>query len=505
MFGAFLQSLYPKSEIKRVAKSSPKINEREKYTECESSLRSFIEHAWPIVEPGRRFIPNWHIDSICRHLEAVTHGEILRLVINIPPRSSKSTIVSVMWPAWVWIQDPSKQFIAVSNGGDLAVRDSLATRRLIESDWYQRGWSDKFCFTSDQNQKTRYENNKRGRRVSYGMGSRITGDGGDFILIDDPHDAETAMFSDTERKNVLNKFDHEIGNRVNDPATTATVVIMQRLHADDLAGHLLKTGDYEHLCFPMEYEPARKCVTCLGVQDPRTKEKELLCAERFPSGWVEKEKKRLGTYGASGQLQQSPVPAGGGIIQLNWFKKYGILPDRRYWIETCQFWDTAQKANELLNCPWVCGTWIRTHEGYYLADVFREWMEYPQGKRMVKSLGEKWEPNVVVIEDKSTGQSLLQEGDYFGTLPMVPFEPESDKVTRLSVESPTIEAGNVYLPESAPWLPDFLSEIGTFPLSATMDQADMLSMALKYFRTRIVSFDYESTGRKRTTSQMSNY
>ena len=475
------------------------------YAECEFSLHTFIEHAWPVVEPGRNFVGNWHIDSICRHLEAVTRGEILRLVINVPPRSSKSTVVSVMWPVWVWLQDPSRRFISGSHNVSLATRDNMKSRRLINSPWFQRGWADRFQFAGDQNQKIKYENNKTGARVCFGMGSGVTGEGGDILIIDDPHNAKSAMFSTIERQGAIDMFDQELSTRLNNPDKSAIVIIMQRLHDDDLAGHVLKTGQYEHLCLPMEYEPARRCITCLGEQDPRTVDGELLCSERFPPAWVEEQKRVLGTYGTSGQLQQSPVPAGGGIIKLDWFKQYHVLPDRKYRVEVIQCWDTAQKANELLNCPWVCGTWVRTHDAYYLADVYREWMEYPQGKRMVKSLADKWEPNAIVIEDKSTGSSLLQEGDYFGTLPMVPFEPEGDKITRLSVESPTIEAGNVFLPESAPWLPDFLLEIGTFPLSATMDQADMLSMALRYFRTRIVDFDFESTGKRRVTSSMSNF
>jgi predicted phage terminase large subunit-like protein len=161
-----------------------------------------------------------------------------------------------------------------------------------------------------------------------------------------------------------------------------------------------------------------------------------------------------------------------------------------------QCWDTAQKADELLNCPWVCGTWVRTRTGYYLIDIVREWMTYPQGKRMVKSLAEKYTPQIILIEDKSTGSSLLQDLPLESTLPLLPFEPESDKITRLAVETPAIEAGNVWLPESSPWLGDFLLEIGHFPLGSTMDQADMLSMALKYFRTRTSYFDFESTGRK---------
>ncbi|HUU40954.1 MAG TPA: phage terminase large subunit [Desulfatiglandales bacterium] len=470
---------------------------QETYAECESSLRTFIEHAWPVVEPGRHFVGNWHIDSICRHLEAVTRGEILRLVINVPPRSSKSTVVSVMWPVWVWLQDPSRRFISGSHNVSLATRDNMKSRRLINSPWFQRGWADRFQFAGDQNQKIKYENNKTGARICFGMGSGVTGEGGDILIIDDPHNAKSAMFSTLERQGAIDMFDQELSTRLNNPDKSAIVIIMQRLHDEDLAGHVLKTGKYEHLCLPMEYEPARKCITCLGEQDPRTVDGELLCSERFPIAWVEEQKRVLGTYGASGQLQQSPVPAGGGIVKLDWFQRYNELPVKEQWAQVVQFWDTAQKANELLNCPWVCGTWVRCKNGrLYLVDVYREWMDYPRGKRMAKSLAEKYNPHAIVVEDKSTGSSLIQELKKETKFSVIPFEPEGDKVTRLSSESPAIESGKVYIPEVAPWLIEFESEIGSFPLSATMDQADMLSMALKYFHTKKLSLAEVLAGRK---------
>ena len=328
------------------------------------------------------------------------------------------------------------------------------------------------------------------------MTSGVTGEGGDILIIDDPHNAKQAMFSDVERRNTLDTFDQELFTRLNDPKKSAIVIIMQRLHEDDLAGHVLKDRGWEHLCFPMEYEPARKCITCLGIQDPREKEGELLWPDRFDREWLEGQKRVLGTFGTAGQLQQSPVPSSGGLVRLDWFRNYRVMPSKDQWIEVIQCWDTAQKADELLNCPWVCGTWVRTKTGYYLIDVLREWMTYPQGKRMVKSLAEKFNPQVILIEDKSTGSCLLQELPLETTFPLLPFQPESDKITRLAVETPAIEAGNVWLPDSSPWLSDFLLEIGNFPLGATMDQADMLSMSLKYFRTRTTYFDFESTGRQ---------
>lgn len=453
------------------------------YDKAEESLFHFTKAAWPVVEGARKFKPNWHHKAICDHLEAVTRGDILRLIINVPPRSTKSTIVGVMWPAWVWAKDQSKQFLTGSHGAPLAIRDALKTRRLINSPWYQERWP-QAQFTGDQNQKTRYELKGGGHRIIFGMGSGVTGEGGDFLVIDDPHPAKEGMWSEANRLAVAESYDQELSTRLNDPEKSAVVIIMQRLHQRDLTGHVLakEPGRWEHLRLPMEFEPGDVCTTSLGFRDPRTAAGELLQPDRFNAAWLAAQKMLLGTYGVAGQLQQRPAPMEGGIIKLAWFRRYSALPSRDQWIEVVQFWDTAQKANELLNCPWVCGTWVRTATGLYLKDVHRQWMDYPTGKRMVASLAERENPSAVVIEEASTGASLLQELPKEKRLPLVPFRPESDKVTRLAVESPAIEAGTVWLPESAPWLPDFESELANFPASATKDQADMLSMALNYFR-----------------------
>ena len=470
-------ALSPRDEAELLA-----MLEVEDYQRAEGSLFHFVNAAWPVVEGGRVFTPSWHHKVICAHLEAVTNGEIRRLIINVPPRSTKSTIVGVMWPAWVWANDQSRQFLSGSHNAALAIRDALKTRRLINSPWYQARWGEKVRFSGDQNQKTRYEIAGGGGRVVFGMGSGVIGEGGDFLVIDDPHPGKDGMWSQANRQAVAEAYDQELSTRLNDPHKSAVVIIMQRLHDNDLTGHVLRQGGWEHLRLPMEFEPDHRCVTSLGVADPRTEPGELLQPERFSPQWVATQKALLGTYGTAGQFQQRPAPLEGGIIQLGWFRRYRELPSRDQWKRVVQFWDTAQKPNELLNCPWVCGTWVQTTTGgLYLKDVHRQWMDYPTGKRMVASLWERDKPSAVVIEEASTGASLLQELRG-GQLPLLAFHPDKDKVTRLAVESPAIEAGNVWLPESAPWLPEFELELAGFPASATMDQADMLSMALNWFR-----------------------
>jgi len=451
------------------------------YINCEDSFLHFVKAAWNIVEPGRPFISNWHIESICDHLEAVARGEILNLVINVPPGTCKSMLVSTMWPVWLWIKDARKRIISISHNDSLPIRDARKARKIIESEWFRTRWGDKITFSHDQNQKKKYENTEGGYRQSFGITAGITGEKADITIIDDPHDAKTAMFSNVERQSVINAFDLGISTRgIDDNA--AIVIIMQRLHEDDLSGHVLKEDGWEHLMFPMEYEPDRKCSTCLRVQDIRTEEGELLWPEYHGKEKVEKKKKRLRPVGVAGQFQQRPAPADGGIVNINWFKRFREIPAKHLRKETIQVWDTAQKADEIQNDPSVCGTWVRTDTGYYLIDVFRKWLTQPQLERAFVDLYNKYKPHRVIVEDKSSGSGLIQHAKEETTIPVLAFEPEHDKVTRLSVESGTIEAGNVFIPEEASWVFDFLQEVQNFPNGTHDDQCDLLSMALKYFR-----------------------
>ncbi|WP_449246639.1 phage terminase large subunit [Desulfarculus baarsii] len=458
----------------------------EDYARGEASLAHFVRAAWEeALHPRKPFVGGWHIEAICKHLEAVTRGEITRLAINVPPRTSKSTIVSVLWPVWTWLANPSLEYLTGSHSIKLATRDTLASRRLLTSDWFRKCWGERIKLAGDQNEKMRYQIQGGGHRIAFGMGSGVTGEGGDVIIIDDPHPAKQGMWSEANRRAVKDMFDQELSTRLNDPDRSAIVIIMQRLHEGDLTGHVLAGEEpWEHLMLPMEFDPKRRCKTSLGVADPRTEPGELLQAERYPAHRVKILRQRLGAYGAAGQLDQSPAPAEGGVFKLEWFRRYGVLPSRDQWSQIVQCWDTAQKADEVLNAPWVCGTWIVTKdEQFYLAEVLRRWMDYPTGRRMVKSQWEKWRPHEVVIEDKSTGSSLLQEPD-LRALPRLGFEPEGDKVTRAAVESPAVEAGKVWLPESAAWLADFEGELASFPASETKDQVDMLSMFLRHVRER---------------------
>src|SRR5437764_12448684 len=258
------------------------------------SLREFVRQAWPIVEPSTPFVPGWHIDAIIEHLEAVTRGQIRNLLINVPPRHMKSLLVSVFWPAWEWIRWPERRWLFSSYAAQLSIRDSVMCRRLIESPWYQTRWQHVFCLTGDQNTKGRFDNNRSGYRLATSVGGAATGEGGDHIITDDAHNVQEAK-SDSIRKSTLDWFDVVMSTRVNDPKTAGKVVVMQRCHQQDLSGHLIEQGGWEHLCLPAEYE-GPPCVTTIGWSDPRKEPGELLWPAQFGAPEIEDLKRSLGSY-----------------------------------------------------------------------------------------------------------------------------------------------------------------------------------------------------------------
>jgi hypothetical protein len=278
---------------------------------CRRSLKEFIRTAWPIIEPSP-LVWGWHIDAIIEHLEAITAGQLKRLLITIPPRHGKSLIVSVLWPCWEWASRPEGRWLFASYAESLAIRDNVKARRLVLSAWYQRNWDHVFQFAGDQNEKRKVETDRGGHRIAVGTGGSATGEGGDRLIIDDAHNVKEVE-SDDIRKGVLDWHDQVWSTRGNDPKTTARVIVGQRVHADDLAGHVLEQGGWEHLSLPAEFEGDNR-VTSIGWTDPRKQSGELLWPEQFGPAEIAVSKRVLGSYAYSAQFQQRPSPAGGGIL-----------------------------------------------------------------------------------------------------------------------------------------------------------------------------------------------
>lgn len=462
--------------------------EERKRTLAQERLGNFVRLGWEVLEPTTRFIPNWHIDAICEHLEAVTAGQIKDLVINIPPGHMKSLLANVFWPAWMWLRRPSWRALFYSYADNLVRRDTLKFRALIGSDWYAGLQPD---FTIAKDTETLITNDKTGLRMAGTVAGATTGHRGDAIIVDDPHNVlDMKNLTSAALTSALWWWDQAMANRLNDLSTGTRVIIMQRLRQDDLAGHVLAEGGWEHLCLPTEYDPARHCVTNIGWEDPRQTPGDLLFPEKFPAPTIAKEKLRLGSYGYAGQHQQRPAPAGGGKFQRAWFRYFSqdetfyhlhqpggtrkAIFKRDCWTFTTS--DLALSQDEQA-CWTVISTWAVTKEGdLLLLHVHRLRAEAPDVKDELLKGYTRWSPTFLGVEKAHFGTAICQELRRTG-LPIKELIADRDKVTRSMPASIRLEAGGVYFLERAPWLTDWESELEFFPNGQFDDQVDTFSYA----------------------------
>lgn len=466
--------------------------------EAEGSLAGFIKHGWSILEPGTEYHDGWHIHAIAEHLEACLNRDIKQLIINIPPRHSKSLLASCFFPCYSWIEAPEERFLFASYAASLSVRDSLKCRRLMQSDWFQERWGHRFQLIGDQNSKMFFENDKTGYRMATSVGASTTGHGGTIIVVDDPLNALEAS-SENTLETTQNWWSQAMSTRLNNPKTGVKIVVMQRLHELDTTGHCLAEGGWEHLCLPAEFESKRRCVTSLGWVDPRKEDGELLWPEHFGRTEVDKLKATLGTYGTAGQLQQRPAPEGGGILKEKYFKIWPADKPLPEFMFLLQSWDTAYSEDKTVNDPSACTTYgVFRHEGtncVMLIDALSEHMEYPVLKRKVISeYRAAYGPynqrvDTLLIEKKASGQSIIQDLRV-SNIPVVPYNPgRASKQQRAHTVAPLHEAGIIYIPESksqpgsfANWALPFVQEVSTFPAAAHDDYTDTYTQALVLLR-----------------------
>ena len=463
-------------------------------------LRNFIPLAWEVVEPSRPFMPNWHIDAMADHLQAVSEGQLRRLLITVPPGHGKSLIVSVMLPAYQWLRKPGFRGIFTSYDSDLAMRDSVRCRALLASEWYQETFRPEWRFSGDQNEKSWFENDQKGFRMALGVGGKGTGFRGDCLVVDDPLNAKK-QYSEPALNEVIFWFDQVMSSRLNDPATGSIVIIMQRLSERDLAAHVLDRGGYEHLNLPTEFERERPCLTCLGRLDPRIEDGELLFPGLFPKPVIEEAKIVLGSQGYAAQHQQRPAPAEGEIFKRTWWRFWkpkgaelpaiflrdaeGIeresvvvtLPDTVD--EQIQSWDCSFK--DLKTSDFVAGhLWGRLGADAFLLDRVHGRMDVVRTLDAVRALSRRWPGALAkLIEEAANGIAVIQmlAHEIPGILPV---KPLSGKVARARSVTPLIAAGNVYLPHPAfaPWVQGFIEEHSSFPNGRNDDDVDALTQAL---------------------------
>lgn len=477
--------------------SSKTHNEREfeRIRAEDVSLLEFVKTFWRVIEPGRTFVPGNHIEAICQHLEAVSHGDILRLLVNMPPRHAKSTIISVLWPAWAWIRKPSLRWLCASYALNLATRDNVKCRRLIQSPLYQERYGHILHLAKDQNAKMKFETTFLGYRMAVSVGSSATGEGGDILLLDDPH-AIDEKESDVKREAALDWFNNTWATRLNDQQTGAMVVVGQRIHHQDVSGHILQTsdGEWTHLNLPSLFEPQRACQTQLADGrlfwcDWRKQEGELLWPERFPKGVLDRAKVRHGALGFSALYQQNPVPSEGGRFKEHWFRHF-TQTNEAYILHR-----THETKTVLKSACWKFGNidlaiskrdsadytvmtiWAVTPEkDLLLLHVSRDRLSDAEQIALLQSLHGIHKPDFWKVETVAYQQAFFQQALRKG-IPCKSYKPDVDKERRAATAAVWCENEKAFWPEHAEWLDAWKTELLRFPKGEHDDQVDNFSMA----------------------------
>lgn len=510
------------------------------------SLHSFIKLGWPQIEPARKFVDNWHLGVMCEHLEAISNGELSRLAINVPPGTMKSLGTSVFWNAWEWgpRASPSMRYIGFSWEMPLAIRDAVRTRRLIQSPWFQMLWGSQFSMTSDQNMKTRFENNKTGFRIADYVGAG-TGERADRITIDDPHNVRAAE-SDVKRTDALMWMSETLPTRMNDPDSSSIVLVQQRVHEQDLTGDVLSRDlGWDLLMLPMEYEPRRCSYTSVQrkgqsaekmrflkqeeiwvpenfkpkdaseqslmvqftdaepqwvyKQDIRKKEGELLFPARFPKEVIDRDKKAMTEYAVAAQFQQRPTVRGGSIIKRAWFEIVKAIPADCFYVRWFDLGSSTKKDS-----PYTAGVLMgrsRSTKMFYIRNVVRDQLTGENVKALIRQtchidMSQIGRRNYQVWLPQDPGQAgKVQAQDFMLMLAAynVHTEPESgDKITRAEPFAAQAQAGNVKILDGE-WNEAYLRELAAFSEGAKFkDQVDATSGAFGALimsppRTTIVS------------------
>ncbi len=473
------------------------------------SLVNFIDRAWLTLEPGTPYQHNWHIDCIAEHLQAVTSGQIRRLIINQPPRSLKSTLVSICWPVWSWITDPESRWMFASYAQSLSTFHSLQRRLLIQSDWYQDAWPH-VQLARDQNQKMEFNNTRQGMMIATSVGGTSIGKGGDVLVFDDPL-SPTEAASEAARLNANDWIRQGFLTRLNDPKTGRIVGVMQRLHEEDTTGMLLAMGEWTHLCLPAEAEERLVVHFPVSGRELVRESGDILFPGREGVEELARKRIELGSYAYAGQYQQRPSPAEGGLLKRAWWRFWYqgstpapapvtvrlvdgtahecaqiALPDPRYNRDTplherLQSWDMAFKETE--TSDFVVGQyWARRGADKFLLDQVRGRWDFPATLQVVRDCSARWLlASAILIEEAANGAAVVASlrHDIAG---IIPIKPSGGKEARVNACAPAIEAGNVYLPHPLMpgfgWVQAFIDECAAFPNAAHDDQVDAMSQAL---------------------------
>jgi len=413
---------------------------------------------------------------LCAELEEVRHGRNRRLGIALPPRSLKSLVVSIAYPAWLLGHAPTTQIICASYGQPLAESLARDCRQVMLSDWYRKVFP-ATRLINDKQAVAGFETTVGGIRRATSVGGPLTGFGADVIIVDDPMKPEEAH-SEADRARANDWARHSLFTRLNDKARGTIVIVMQRLHEDDMIGHVASFSDLKIVAFPAiaQEDELYRIETPFGIREHRRVVGEALHPDREPIEVLSELHRALGSRFFSAQYLQMPAPPGGSIVKAEWFLRFNLAEVRDF-DSVFQSWDTASRGSELADYS-VCTTWGRKSKQLFLLHVLRKRLEYPDLKRAVVEQASLFDAQTVLIEDAASGIALIQDLKNDGFYKAQAIKPKGDKVIRLQSVTALIEAGQVFVPEKAPWLDDYLHELMMFPASKHDDQVDSTSQAL---------------------------
>lgn len=486
-------------EVERVAlRDDPEIDREDVRRH---GLSAFVSAAWHVVESSP-YVHGKHIELMCAHLEAVSRGQIRRLIINVPPGCSKSLITSVFWPVWDWLTKPERKWMFATFDADLARRDALRCRELVTSQWFQERWGDRVqIYDGEERQRTMgvYYTTAQGMRFSTSVEGRATGWHAHIQVVDDPTKPQDVRAGGAMAREALQRtwdwWTGTMSSRKADPTDFSRVVIMQRLQEEDLAGRCEREGGWTVLRLPMRFEPEARCVTPIGA-DWRTEPGELLAPNRFDEAAVSETEREMGSQVASAQLQQRPAPAKGLIFERGWLAKEYLraaMPAHATWVQS---WDCSFK--DLDTSDYVVGqVWCQAGGRYYLVDQVRARMSFAATCQAIRDLSTKWPKALTkLIEDKANGTAVIETlaKDMAG---IIPVNPQGGKVARANAVSPLFEAGNVFVPVAAEanWIADWREEMASFPMARNDDAVDATTQALNYMHEQGIGHYAEAVRR----------
>ncbi len=450
---------------------------------CEMSFYEFFQQAWHVVEPAVPLSTNWHHKYICDTLQEECERIIRQepktkdIIINVPFRSTKSLIVTVMFPVWAWIKSPKLRFITSSYSATLSIELATKSRDIIFSDWFKKRWGDVFHIKKDQNLKERYENNHIGMRRATSVGGTVTGQGGDFLIVDDPLSPQMAN-SATERDNANEWYRTTFYSRLNQADIGVRIIIMQRVHEDELSGFLLDREtrlNYKHICIPATNTDGN--IKPKSLEKFYNKDTGLFWEDRFSQKVLDDYKNALGTYGYAGQLQQTPTPLDSGMIHRDWFRIDRFRKDEAI---VNFIIDPAYTANQK-NDPSALLAYTYTENKWQIVDCVNVRKEFPE---LVKFIPEWVQKNGytnksrIYVEPKASGKSIVQTLVRETGLNVKEDKPPTkDKVARVSDISASLESGRVSL-LNGKWNEEFLDQLTKFPAAKHDDMVDCLVMAV---------------------------